>query len=515
MVRKRFAFVAALVALLVLLWATGGVVAGPPRPEAEGEISAQGDVEASAAVTYGINYQGRLTDAAGNPVPDGSYTIHFRLYDVPSGGTPLSTDTDPVSVSDGLFNAHLEFDPASYGGYFNGQALWLGIEVGSDGEMTPRQQIRPVPYALSLRPGADISGEPDTHYGLRVSNETATGIAYGVQGYSASTSGRGVYGGASANSGATYGVFGWSNSTSGTGVYGIAGATSGTTYGVYGKSDSPDGYGGYFYNNAGGTGVYGFTNSSSWPGDAGVHGESAARAPAVHGDNTSDGPGVYGTSASGAGGDFRGGFVGLYAKSEGDGYAAGFYNNTSAANQQYKSTIWCVNGGSGDLIWAAGGGGELDFRVASDGHVYSDVGFDTPASDYAELMAAEGEKNDYEPGDVLVISDDVDRAVQLSTTPYSTAVIGVYSTQPGFLGGSADKDEPGRIDGIPVAIAGIVPCKVSAENGPIHRGDLLTTSSTPGYAMKATEPKLGTILGKALGELESGTGVIDVLVILQ
>jgi len=101
MVRKRFAFVAALVALLVLLWATGGVVAGPPRPEAEGEISAQGDVEASAAVTYGINYQGRLTDAAGNPVPDGSYTIHFRLYDVPSGGTPLSTDTDPVSVSDG------------------------------------------------------------------------------------------------------------------------------------------------------------------------------------------------------------------------------------------------------------------------------------------------------------------------------------------------------------------------------------------------------------------------------
>lgn len=167
MVRKRFALVAAFVALSVLLWATGGVVADPPSPETEGEISAQGGVE-SAAVTWAINYQGRLTDAAGNPVPDGNYTIHFRLYNVDSGGTPLSTDTDTVSVSDGLFNAYLRFAPASYGGHFDGRALWLGIEVGSDGEMTPRQTILPVPYALSLRPGAVISNTDTTGHGLDV-----------------------------------------------------------------------------------------------------------------------------------------------------------------------------------------------------------------------------------------------------------------------------------------------------------------------------------------------------------
>jgi hypothetical protein len=66
-----------------------------------------------------------------------------------------------------------------------------------------------------------------------------------------------------------------------------------------------------------------------------------------------------------------------------------------------------------------------------------------------------------------------------------------------------------------LALVGRVRVKVSAENGPITVGDLLTTSSTPGHAMKATEPKRGTILGKALGELESDTGMIDVLVMLQ
>ena len=66
-----------------------------------------------------------------------------------------------------------------------------------------------------------------------------------------------------------------------------------------------------------------------------------------------------------------------------------------------------------------------------------------------------------------------------------------------------------------MAVIGIVPCKVSAENGPIYRGDLLTTSRIRGHAMKASEGKVGAILGKALGNLEEGAGVIDVLLTLQ
>ena len=58
-------------------------------------------------------------------------------------------------------------------------------------------------------------------------------------------------------------------------------------------------------------------------------------------------------------------------------------------------------------------------------------------------------------------------------------------------------------------------CKVSAENGPIHAGDLLVTSSTPGHAMRADNPPRGTVLGKALETHKSGTGLIQVLVTLQ
>jgi hypothetical protein len=98
--------------------------------------------------------------------------------------------------------------------------------------------------------------------------------------------------------------------------------------------------------------------------------------------------------------------------------------------------------------------------------------------------------------------------------PYSSNIIGVYSTKPGFVG-SVHPMEERKNNEIPVAITGIVPCKVSTENGPIKRGDLLTSSGTPGYAMKATDPKIGTVLGKAMEALDSGKAKIEILVILQ
>jgi hypothetical protein len=70
---------------------------------------------------------------------------------------------------------------------------------------------------------------------------------------------------------------------------------------------------------------------------------------------------------------------------------------------------------------------------------------------------------------------------------------------------------------VPLAVVGIVPCNVTAENGPIMPGDLLVTSSTPGHAMKGTDRgrMLGAVVGKALQPLEKGTGVIQVLLTLQ
>jgi hypothetical protein len=139
----------------------------------------------------------------------------------------------------------------------------------------------------------------------------------------------------------------------------------------------------------------------------------------------------------------------------------------------------------------------------------------TCGGDYAESVEVSGDRTRYEPGDVLVIDPDHSGKFLKSAESYSTAVTGVYSTKPGTLG--RRQATPQSPDEVPMGMIGIVPTKVTAENGPIHRGDLLVTSSSIGYAMKGTDRSrlTGAVIGKALDNLESGKGVIEVVVTLQ
>lgn len=68
-----------------------------------------------------------------------------------------------------------------------------------------------------------------------------------------------------------------------------------------------------------------------------------------------------------------------------------------------------------------------------------------------------------------------------------------------------------------VALSGRVYALVDATQAPVEPGDLLTTSDTPGHAMKASDPAKaqGAILGKAMGRLKEGCGLVLVLVSLQ
>lgn len=135
--------------------------------------------------------------------------------------------------------------------------------------------------------------------------------------------------------------------------------------------------------------------------------------------------------------------------------------------------------------------------------------------DYAESVDVTGNRTHYEPGDVLVIASVEKGDVAKSSAPYSTSVVGIYSTKPGTIG--RRQTTPKGANEVPMAMIGIVPTKVTAENGPIHRGDLLVSSSTTGYAMKGTDRSrmLGAVIGKALGNLDLGTGVVEVVVTLQ
>ncbi len=137
--------------------------------------------------------------------------------------------------------------------------------------------------------------------------------------------------------------------------------------------------------------------------------------------------------------------------------------------------------------------------------------------DYAESVDVSGNRAEYEPGDVLVIDPSGQGRFLKSSMPYATTVAGIYSTRPGIRGRRQATDSSHMPEEVPMAMIGVVPTKVTAEGGPIQPGDLLVTSSTAGYAMKGTDHSrmMGAIIGKAMGHLDSSTGVMEVLVSLQ
>ena len=108
-------------------------------------------------------------------------------------------------------------------------------------------------------------------------------------------------------------------------------------------------------------------------------------------------------------------------------------------------------------------------------------------------------------------------SVRPSDAPYATGVAGCVSTDAENLFGARTPfaEDPVREEIEPtgsVVHLGIAVCKVDASYGAIVVGDLLTTSPTPGHAMRTADPLAGTALGKAIDDLDSGTGLIRVLV---
>jgi hypothetical protein len=110
-------------------------------------LSLTAGIVSAETSTQMITYQGMLTDAAGNPLT-GMYQVNFTLYDALTGGTALNSDNHKIKTENGLFTTVLSFEPE----FFDGRGLWIGVRLGTDEEMTPRQAIRPVPYALNLVP---------------------------------------------------------------------------------------------------------------------------------------------------------------------------------------------------------------------------------------------------------------------------------------------------------------------------------------------------------------------------
>jgi hypothetical protein len=112
---------------------------------------------------------------------------------------------------------------------------------------------------------------------------------------------------------------------------------------------------------------------------------------------------------------------------------------------------------------------------------------------------------------------DSGEALRLSATAYDRKVAGVASGAGSYRPGLVLDRRSRAADRLTVALMGKVYCKVDASYGAIETGDLLTTSPTPGHAMKASDPlrAFGAVIGKALLPLASGRDMIPILVALQ
>jgi hypothetical protein len=235
------------------------------------------------------------------------------------------------------------------------------------------------------------------------------------------------------------------------------------------------------YTGAAGTGVHGNVGQGSGN-------PAATPTTGVWGD-CQNGNGVYGSSAAWNG-------------VEGDSWSA---EHAGVAGQNHSG---------GPAIWGSstGNAGQFEGNVLVTGTVT--VGGDVVLQNADCAEDFDVADSGMTAGTVVVMTGEGLRAC---ASEYATAVVGVISGAGSLRPAITLDRRPSSVPRMPVALMGKVYCKADATSSPISVGDLLTTSSTPGHAMRAGEPgrAFGSVIGKALGGLAQGRGLIPVLVGLR
>jgi hypothetical protein len=419
---------------------------------------AKGD-SVDSAPSGEISYQGRLLQ--GGSVFNGSISLTFSLYSQASGGSAWWTETLTVTVAQGLFNVMLGTVTPINPVFLDYQA-WLGIQpAGAASELSPRQLLGASPYAMSLVPGATMY---DPSLGA----------------YNSSF---------------------WINSDNHVALH----AESANLNAIESKAYA-DGTSGVFASGAGDDGH----------GVSAAHSGSGGSCP---GDATECGSALYANST----GDSYGIFIhtttrsGVMIKSESAGYWNVFDRNTFGP----------THGG----IYTNGPLTVLGYATFSGGK-----------SGYVVDIAKNGGSQPLERGDLVVIigsesavvGDIPVASVGKANMKNATSIMGVVdvlyepcdkpqdSLQSGEKCGGFDPSittiQPGQYLSV-VTLGAYGYLKVDATNNPIQAGDLLVSTDT-GAAAKAVQITVnevsfyapGTIIGKALGSLDSGVGYIPVFV---
>jgi hypothetical protein len=458
-----------------------------------------------------ISYQGYL-EASGAPA-NGSFDFRFQLYNAASGGAQVGPTValNAVTVTDGVFNVAPDFGNVA-GTIWDG-ARWLRTEVRPAGgasyvELAPRTPLTASPYALGLSLPMDAT---DSYGGplLFVKNTLTVGAPSAIRGESEAATGIGIAGAATATSGDAKGVYGTTVSPTGVGVYGRNTASAALGSGVLGESTLGSGYG-----------VHGKTSGTG----TGLGHSAAVRAQATA--TTDNAYGIFATSASSGAATIyayntaSGGFAGYFADRVRVNDALNIHNGTATsptllldADEGNNASAIKLRRGTTTVI-------ELDAEHNGAARIFTEELEITGGSDLSEnfdVAPAFGVEAPL-PGMVVSIDPGEPGRLRLSGTAYDPLVAGIVSGAGGVETGLIMGQRGSVADGDhAIALVGRVYVLVDAAYGAVRPGDLLTTSETPGHAMRAADRERahGAILGKAMTGLDSGRGLVLVLVTLQ
>jgi hypothetical protein len=203
---------------------------------------------------------------------------------------------------------------------------------------------------------------------------------------------------------------------------------------------------------------------------------------------------------------------------------------TGGGTNAWAKTTYKTGNGSWDIGTSRGfngdsfyiyraGAASVAFQVLSSGVTAVQSLMITGGADLAEPFEVSSPADTVQPGMVVVIDENNPGQLRLTDHAYDTKVAGIISGANGLSPGMVMKSEDSTLTSgsHPVAMTGRVWCYVDATFGAIKPGDRLTTSTTPGHAMKADDQARsnGAVIGKAMTELQQGKGLVLVLVNLQ
>lgn len=445
---------------------------------------------ASAMAPRTIPFQGRLTDSAGHPITTGSSVV-FSLYTAATGGSAIWSETDSIAPSaDGLFATLLGSTTAFPAGVTFDQPYYLGVKVGANAEMTPRVALSAAPYALSL-PNVTATAAGNVGIGTTTPGERLEingRLAFQRNTGDELNSGKIDYRGFDPNSLSLTGA-GTTSTTRNVRVF--------DTFSV--GFSAPTGAVAAFNGNVG-------IGTNAPQGGLTVSSKGSRASDLVNGVHLGLDPANIASIELVSGStpyiDFNNSNVGdnkarLILSNDTTLSVTGVAFKTLAVQGAVTATAATVSGiAQVNRLKIVGG---------------SDV-----AEPY-HVAAADGVKP--VPGMVVVMDSENIGQMKVASHAYDPAVGGILSGANGISPGITLVHEGTIADGdLPVASVGRVWCYADADaNGPITTGTMLTTSDTPGYAMRATDAgrSNGCIIGKAMSSLASGKGLVLVLVSLK